>query len=87
MIHLYDQEELNPALRGDISVVDCETGESREITITPKILARYRELHARFCDELEGFCRKNSVSYVRSPIQSSFDDIVLRIFRAGGFVK
>lgn len=87
MIHLFDEQELNPALRGDIAIVDCETGETREITITPKILARYRCLHVQFCDELESFCRKHNASYVRSPIQCPFDEIVLRIFRAGGFVK
>ena len=87
MIHLFDSEELNPNLRGDLSIVDCETGVTREITVTPRLLSRYRRLHDAFCENLEAFCRKHSVSYIRAPIQLTFDDIVLRIFRAGGFVK
>jgi uncharacterized protein (DUF58 family) len=87
VIHLFDDDEMNPSLRGDLSMVDCETGDVREITITPRILKRYKELHDQFCERLEGFCKKRSVSYFRTPIQVPYDEVVLRIFRSGGFLK
>ena len=87
VIHLYDEEELKPTLRGDLSLVDCETGTVKEITITPRLLAKYREVHEEFCEGLKQFCRRNQASYFRTPIQVPVDEIVLRIFRAGGFLK
>ena len=87
VIHLYDDDEMNPGLRGDLSMVDCETGVVREITITPRILKRYKALHGEFCETLETFCKGRHVSYFRTPIQVPYDEVVLRIFRAGGFLK
>lgn len=86
-MQLYDQRELNPSLRGDLHLVDCETGELREITVTASMLKRYREAFEEFCQELEDFCVKRRLLYFKAPIQEPFDDVVLRIFRAGGFLK
>jgi len=87
VIHLFDDDELNPGLRGDLSMVDCETGTVREVTVTPRLLRRYQKLHRDFCDTLEGFCKSRNVSYFRTPIQVPYDEAILRIFRAGGFLK
>lgn len=87
IVHLFDEDEMKPDLRGDLSMVDCETGDVREITITPRILARYKQLHDEFCERLEGYCKKRAMSYFRTPIQVPYDEVVLRIFRAGGFLK
>lgn len=87
IIHLYDERELDPQLNGELQLVDCETGEIREITVTPQILKRYRQVWDDFCAEVEGYCSKRDILYFRVPIQVPFDDLVLRIFRAGGFLK
>ena len=87
VIHVYDEFELNPRLRGDLDLVDCETGERRAVTVTPRLLDRYRVAHQRFCDELEDYCIKRRVLYFRTPIQTPFDELILRVFRAGGFLK
>ena len=87
IIHLFDERELDPQLQGELQLVDCETGEVREITVTPQILKRYRQVWQDFCDELEGYCTKRDILYFRAPIQQPFDELVLRVFRAGGFLK
>ncbi len=87
VIHLYDEAELSPELRGDLTVVDCETGDVKEITVTPRLLERYREVHQEFCEKLEATCKSRQASYFRTPVQVPVDEVVLRIFRAGGFLK
>jgi len=86
-IHVFDEFELKPNLRGDIELVDCETGARRSITVTPRLLERYRKAHRAYCDELEEFCIKRRMLYFRTPIQLPFDELILRVFRAGGFLK
>ncbi|TNF28183.1 MAG: DUF58 domain-containing protein [Deltaproteobacteria bacterium] len=86
VIQLTDDRELEPSLRGDVLLVDCETGLQKEMTVTPRLLSKYRAAHAAWCDELEAFCKKRQVSYFRTPVQVPFDDLMLRIFRAGGFL-
>jgi uncharacterized protein (DUF58 family) len=87
VIHLTDARELQPKLRGDLLLVDCETGAEREVTITPRVLRKYRDAFEAWCEELETFCKKRQVSYFRTPVQLPFDDLLLRVFRAGGFLR
>ncbi|MFT7623431.1 MAG: hypothetical protein ACI9WU_002614 [Myxococcota bacterium] len=87
VMHLTDEDEVKAALRGDLTLVDCETGAVREITVTPKLLRRYAQVHKEFCDQLERHCKTKNVSYFRTPIQLPWDDTILQLFRAGGFLK
>ncbi|MDP6946523.1 MAG: DUF58 domain-containing protein, partial [Myxococcota bacterium] len=87
VIHLTDTRELDLTLRGDLQLVDCETGEVREITVTPRLLARYRQAHETWRSGIEAFCTERHVPYLEAPIQLSFDEVVLRLFRAGGFLR
>ena len=86
VIHLFDERELSPSMHGELQLVDCESGEVREVTVTPAILKRYRQVWEQMCAEVETYCSGRDILYVRTPIQTPFDDLVLRIFRAGGFL-
>ncbi|MGM0577122.1 MAG: DUF58 domain-containing protein [Myxococcota bacterium] len=86
VLHLVDERELNPDLRGDLQLVDAETGQVREITVTPRLLERYRKAHAAWRQEIEGFCKERQVGYFAAPVQTPFEDLILRLMRAGGFI-
>ena len=87
VVHVYDDLELRPHLRGDLELVDCETGERRTVTVTQRLLERYRVAHKAFGDELEDYCLKRGMLYFRTPTQTPFDELILRVFRKGGFIK
>ena len=87
VIQVFDQKEADPPLHGDLTLIDCETGEPKEVTISASILEQYRKEHARYCEELEGFCTARAVPFFRTHTGIPFDDLVLRVFRAGGFLK
>ena len=40
-----------------------------------------------FAAEIEDYCVKRNMLYFRSSVQTPFDELVLRVFRAGGFLK
>lgn len=87
VIQLFDRRELELSIHGELELVDCETGEVRQVVLTPAMLREYARAFEEFCDELESFCTKRQILYFRAPIQESFEELVLRIFRAGGFLK
>lgn len=87
VIQLFDERELSFDLQGDVELIDCETGEPRQLTVTPAMVREYKRVFEQFCSELETYCTKRQILYFRSPLQQSFEDLVLRIFRAGGFLK
>lgn len=86
VIQLVDLRELEPNLRGDILLVDVETQETKEMTLTPKLLDKYRAAHAQFCGELETFCKGSQIAYYKTTVQAPFDEVVMSILRAGGFL-
>ncbi len=87
VLHLTDERELDPKLRGDLVLVDCETGAEREVTVTPRVLERYRQAFEGWCGELETFCKARQVPYFRTSAQQPFEELVLRMFRAGGLLR
>jgi uncharacterized protein (DUF58 family) len=87
VIQVVDPVDFSPELRGDLSLVDCETGTEREVTITAKLLEAYLAEHERYCAELLEFCTRSQIPYFRADTAVPFDELVLKIFRAGGFVK
>lgn len=87
VVQLVDERELHPNLRGDILLVDVETQKTKEITLTPRLLEKYREAHAAFSGELEAHCKGRQIPYFRASVQAPFDDLVVGMLRGGGFLK
>jgi uncharacterized protein (DUF58 family) len=87
VLQVYDEREANPSLHGDLTLVDCETGEAKEVTISRSLLEQYRVEHERYCNELSDFCTARAIPYFRTTTAIPFDELVLRIFRIGGFLR
>ena len=86
VIHVMDQGEVDPQLRGDLRLVDSETQAYRDITVTDTLRARYREAFEKHARSVESFCMSSEIGYVRALTQVPFDDLVLRILKRGGLV-
>ena len=87
VVQVIDPKEASPPLHGDLTLIDCETGEPREVTISAKLLAEYRAEHERYCKELESFCTSRAIPCFKTSTHVPFDELVLRIFRVGGFLR
>lgn len=87
VIHVVDPTEAKPDLRGDVRVYDCETGEEREVTVTAKVLERYGAAFEEYLEEAKRFCTARQVSYFRADVNVPFDELILRVFRRGGFLR
>ena len=89
-IQILDPAEVHPersALRGDVSLVDCEGGDPRDVTLSPATLRAYAAAHEQFCAALASNCRARGVPYFRAEIDVPFDELVLRMFRTGGLLR
>lgn len=89
-IQVLDPIEANPVdtgLRGDVTLVDVEGDDSRDVTLSAALLKAYAEAHERFCTTLENKCRARGMPFFRASIDEPFDDLVLRIFRLGGVLR
>ncbi len=87
VLQTYDLREASPNLHGDLALVDCETGDVREVTVSKSLLEQYEREHEKYCKELEGYCTKYAMPFFRTHTSIPFDELVLRIFRSGGFLR
>ena len=87
VVHVVDPAEARPRLHGDVLVYDCETGDEREVTVTARVLERFAKAHEQYLANVQRFCATHQVSYVRAGIDVPFDELILRVFRRGGFLR
>jgi uncharacterized protein (DUF58 family) len=87
VVHVVDPTEGKPKLAGDVLVYDCETGEEREVTVTAKVLERFEQENRHYLEEVDRFCATHQVPYIRADVNIAFDELILRVFRRGGFLR
>ncbi len=86
VVHVVDEADARPALSGDVLLYDCETGDEREVTVTSGVLTRYEAAYRAYLQEIERYCSSKQVPYVRADVSVPFDELILRVFRRGGFL-
>src|SRR5580692_3334556 len=87
VVHVVDPADAKPPLQGDVLVYDCETGDEREVTVTAKVLERFAAAHAEYVAGIERFCATRQVPYVAASVDVPFEEMILRVFRRGGFLR
>lgn len=87
VLHVIDPAEAKLDLKGDVRVYDCETGFEREVTITPKVIEKMQQAWKSYQEEIERFCVGRHVTYFPADINVPFDELILRVFRRGGFLR
>ena len=87
VIHIIDEKEAEPNLLGDYHLVDIETDQLRPVTINENHIKRYKALFNKYCDDLDRYCTQREISLVRTMTKAPFEELILRIFRMGGFVS
>ena len=87
VLHVLAEDEIHPTLLGDLRIIDSETNEAKEMSVNPQLLARYQNTFDAFCTEIEAFCHRYGVDYLRASTALPFEDLILKYMRQGGLVK
>jgi uncharacterized protein (DUF58 family) len=87
VVHVVDPADARPGLQGDVLLYDCETGDEREVTVTAKVLERFAAAYGEYQAGIDRFCATRQVPYVAASVEVPFDELILRVFRRGGFLR
>ena len=87
VVQVAAHEDVMPHVRGQVQLVDSETQQSQEMTVTPALLDAYQREMDRFSEEIRRHCVKYQLGYVRTVTDYPFEDLVLQVFRQGRFLK
>ncbi len=86
-VHVVSPAERDPAIGDDVVLVDAEEGTATEARISADLLASYRDMFARYCTEIEDFCRGHGWGHMLAPTDSPFEQLVLRVLREQGLLR
>jgi hypothetical protein len=57
------------------------------VTVTAKVLSLFGEAYAGYVADIDRFCATHQVPYVTASVDVAFDELILRVFRRGGFLR
>lgn len=86
LVHLVGREDLEPAIRGDLRLVDAETGQDVEVAVDDHGLAAYLAARDAWLDEVDAAAGRHGITVVRVVDDQSLDQVLLTDFRAAGVV-
>ena len=86
LVHLLGRADLEPEVRGDVRLVDSETGVSVEVGVEQDALDVYAEVRDEWLDDVAETCGRHGVDYARLVDDDSIDEVVLTTLRRLGVV-
>ncbi len=72
VIQLLTRDELNPAVSGNVSIIDAETGEERELAADDSLVARYRARLARHRELWDRAAEEYGIRLVRLTVEEFY---------------
>ena len=87
VIQLLAEAEIDPPLDGALRLVDAESGDELEVTVDDALRKAYQRRLERRLREVEQFCRRQGIEYLRASTAIGFEDIVLKCLRQGAHLK
>jgi uncharacterized protein (DUF58 family) len=83
LVQILDEEEVRPTYTGPVRLRDLETNQEQRLTIDELLLTRYRERVQKWCSQIEDFCLKSQIEYLRASTLIPFEDLILKYLRHG----
>ncbi|MEM8679873.1 MAG: DUF58 domain-containing protein, partial [Planctomycetota bacterium] len=87
VIQVLSAEERRPDVTGDLKLVDCEDGDTTEITVSRPLLKKYEETLAAFVHGAQQFCAKRGIRYLLADTETPVDEMIGNYLRQRGLVR
>jgi uncharacterized protein (DUF58 family) len=87
VLHVLSPEELDPAVVGDLRLVDCEDGDAAEVTVSAPLLARYKRTLEAFTAGAQEYCGKRDMTYLLARSDDPVETLVTRALQGRGLVR
>lgn len=86
VIHVLSDDELVPAVRGEVRLLDAESRMPVEVSVDGPTLEAYARARDAFFAATEAFCLRYQIEYLRTTTSIPYDDLILRYLRIGGLI-
>jgi uncharacterized protein (DUF58 family) len=86
VIHVLDDEEIEPRVLGEVALVDAEGQRERRLFVDAELARRFQEELARYFRDIETACANLGIDYLRTTTRIPFDEFILKSLRQLGAV-
>lgn len=87
VLHILSPAEMDPDLKGDLKLVDCEDDDEAEISVSGQLLKKYKATLAAFVDQARRFCSQRGMTYMLTRSDQGADVLVSQYLRERGLVR
>jgi uncharacterized protein (DUF58 family) len=87
VVHVLSQVEIDPDVKGDLRLVDCEDADVAEVTISRPLLERYKRTLASFIESAREFCNRRGMMYLMTSTERPVEDLVTNYLRQRGLLR
>lgn len=87
VVQVLSAEEIDPDVKGDLKLVDCEDAAVTEITASAPLLKRYHQTLQTFVASAREFCTRRGMNYLLANTQTPVDQLVTGYLAKRGLVK
>jgi len=85
LVQLVRRSDAEPTASGDVRMIDCESREAEDISVTPALLKRYRDAYDQFQSSLAGFAKKRGAGLLRIDVDEEIVPQLASVFEAGRY--
>lgn len=78
--------ELDPPIRGELRLVDAESGGHADLVISDSMLRRYRRAFESFSEDLKRSSMQRAIGYAMARTDVPFDQFLVKVLQRGGLV-
>ena len=76
LVQLYDLQEADPVLHGELDLIDLETEARRTVTVSARNRKEYRRLFSEFLESVQAYARQQGLGCVQAATSVPFDDLI-----------
>jgi uncharacterized protein (DUF58 family) len=87
VIQILSAEEIDPDVKGDLKLVDCEDDDVAEITANGPLMKRYQKTLSAFVEGAREFCSRRDMNYLLASNQVPVEQLVSSYLRKRGLVR
>jgi uncharacterized protein (DUF58 family) len=87
LIQVLSPDELAPAQRGDVRLVDVESGDEAEITLDEVTVQHYQKQLQAWQQDTAAYCAKREIHYIPVTTDIPWQTLLMRTMRAQGMLR
>jgi hypothetical protein len=87
VIQVLSREELDPDVKGDLRLVDCEDHDEAEVTVSAPLMRKYKQTLDGFVASVQQFCTRRGMHYLLANNQIPVSQLVAKHLRRRGLVR